>query len=57
MQQSHKHLQEFVPAYNFAKKLKSIKFKTPFEFLIEEYKINPKVFYKNPFHYSRGLNK
>jgi len=52
-----KHLQEFILAYNFAKKLKSIKFKTPFEFLIEKYKIIPEVFYQNPLHYSRGLNK
>jgi len=36
--------------------LKTLKFKTPFDFLIERYKIIPKVFYKNPLHYSRGLN-
>jgi transposase InsO family protein len=54
--QLEKHLQEFIFAYNFVKRLKSLKFKTPFDFLIERYKIIPKVFYKNPLHYSRGLN-
>jgi transposase InsO family protein len=54
--QLEKHLQEFIFAYNIAKRLKTLKFKTPFDFLIEKYKIIPKVFYKNPLHYSRGLN-
>jgi transposase-like protein len=54
--QFEKHLQEFILAYNFAKKLKSLNFKTPFEFLIEEFKKTPKVFYQNPVRYSRGLN-
>jgi len=54
--QLEKHLQEFIIAYNLTKKLKSIKFKTPFEFMVENYKKEPKLFYKNPFHYSLGLN-
>jgi transposase InsO family protein len=52
-----KHLNQFILAYNFAKKLKTLKFKTPFEFLTEKFKNNPKIFYQNPNHYSRGLNK
>jgi transposase InsO family protein len=55
-QQLEKHLQEFIFAYNFAKRLKTLKFKTPFDFLIDQHKILPKVFYKNPLHYSNGLN-
>ena len=51
-----KHLNQFMLAYNFAKKLKSLAFKTPFEFLIQEFKKNSKVFHQNPVHYSRGLN-
>ena len=51
-----RHLNQFMLAYNFAKKLKSLAFKTPFEFLIQEFKKNPKVFHQNPVHYSRGLN-
>jgi len=56
MEQLEKHLQEFLLVYNFSKKLKALKFKTPFEFLIQEFKNNPKVFYQNPVHYSGGLN-
>jgi len=56
IEQFEKHLQEFLLVYNFAKRLKSLKFKTPFEFLTEKFKKNPKVFYQNPIHYSRGLN-
>lgn len=54
--QFEKHLQEFILAYNFAKKLKSLNFKTPFGFLIEKFKNNPTLFYQNPDHYLRGLN-
>ena len=54
--QFEKHLQEFLLVYNFAKKLKSLKFKTPFEFLTEKFKNNPGIFYQNPDHYLRGLN-
>jgi transposase-like protein len=57
IEQLEKHLQEFLLAYNFAKKLKSIKFKTPLEFLIEEYRIDASLFYRNPCHYLGGLNK
>ena len=55
--QFEKHLQEFILVYNFAKRLKSLKFKTPFEFLAEKFKNNPTLFYQNPDHYSRGLNR
>ena len=50
------YLQEFIHTYNIAKRLKTLKFKTPFDFLIEQYKIIPEVFHKNPLHYSKGLN-
>tara|TARA_B110000259_G_C14003213_1_gene397024 strand:+ start:478 stop:1437 length:960 start_codon:yes stop_codon:yes gene_type:complete len=50
------YLQEFIHTYNLAKRLKTLKFKTPFDFLIEQYKIIPEVFHKNPLHYSKGLN-
>ena len=56
LEQLQQHLKQFMLVYNFAKKLKSLKFKTPFEFIIEQYKIHPKLFHQNPYHYSRGLN-
>ena len=54
--QLEKHLQEFILVYNFAKRLKFLKFKTPFEFLAEKFKNNPTLFYQNLDHCSRGLN-
>ena len=54
--QFEKHLHEFILVYNFAKRLKSLKFKTPFEFLAEKFKNKPTLFYQNPEHYSMGLN-
>jgi len=51
------HLHDFLMAYNYARKLKSLKFLTPFEKLREEYKLSPKNFLKNPDHYLTGLNK
>jgi transposase InsO family protein len=54
--QFEKHLQEFVLVCNFAKRLKSLKFKMPFEFLAEKFKNNPTLFYQNPDYYSKGLN-
>lgn len=51
-----KHLQEFLLAYNFAKKLKSINYKTPMEFLSEKYKEIPKVFNVKPCHYAGGFD-
>ena len=53
--QFEKYLQEFVLVYNFAKRSKSLKFKTPFEFLAEKFKNNPTLFCQNPDHYSKGL--
>ena len=56
LEQLQTHLDQFLLAYNFAKRLKSLKFKTPFGFVTEQYKMSPKVFHQNPHHYSRGLN-
>ncbi len=54
--QLREHLQAFIDAYNFAKKLKAIKGLTPWEFIIKEWKSNPKSFIikLNPFN--MGLN-
>ena len=52
-----KHLEDFMLVYNFSKKLKALKYKTPFEFMVQKYQEFPKLFYQNPLHYSRGLNR
>lgn len=50
------HLQTFVSAYNCAKHLKSLKLKTPLEFLNERFLNMPVLFKRNPHHYYLGLN-
>jgi len=50
------HLQTFVVAYNCAKHLKSLKLKTPLEFLTEKFLNKPILFRRNPHHYYLGLN-
>ena len=50
------HLQAFLMAYNYAKKLKALRFLTPYEKIIEDWKTNPELFYINPLHFKTGLN-
>jgi transposase InsO family protein len=54
-QQLRQHLQTFINAYNFAKKLKSINGLTPYEFIINSWKSNPASFRINTPHYNAGL--
>lgn len=54
--QLKQHLHDFLNAYNFAKKLKSLKFITPMEKILHEWKNKPSLFHANPNHYSMGLN-
>ena len=50
------NLHDFLNFYNCSKKLKSLNRKSPFTFIKEKYKINPKIFTKNPDHHCVGLN-
>ena len=50
------HLQAFIDAYNFAKRLKSLNGLTPWEFIIKEWKSKPKLFRIKPNPYNMGLN-
>lgn len=50
------HLDAFVGAYNFAKRLKTLKGLTPFEFIVQQWTKQPKRFSKHPDHLSLGLN-
>ena len=55
-QQLRQHLYAFVNAYNFAKRLKSLKGLTPYEFIIKLWKSEPNRFKVNPNHHNMGLN-
>ena len=52
-----RHLNDFLLAYNFARRLKALKGKTPWQFLEEQYTKNPRLFYKNITTFTKGLIK
>jgi transposase len=52
-----KHLARFLNYYNFEKKLKSLKFKSPYDKILERYKEKPNLFLGNPYGYCVGLNR
>lgn len=43
-------------AYNFAKRLKTLKGLTPYEFICKTWTKEPERFRINPIHHSVGLN-
>lgn len=50
------HLKTFLDAYNCAKRLKTLKGRTVFEFIFEKYDAEPERFTRRPDHYTPGLN-
>jgi transposase-like protein len=50
------HLAAFVDAYNFGKRLKTLKGRTPFEYIVECWTKEPNRFIVDPTHHSPGLN-
>lgn len=58
--QSHdelkKHLHTFLMAYNFAKRLKTLKGLTVYEYICKRWTIEPERFTINPVHHTLGLN-
>ncbi len=53
--QLNQHLYDFVNAYNFAKRLKTLKGLTPYEFIIQCWQKQPQSFIFNPIHHNMGL--
>ena len=49
------HLQAFLKAYNFAKRLKTLKGLTPYEKVIEGWQKEPERFIINPLQHTAGL--
>jgi transposase InsO family protein len=54
--QFRNHLADFVNAYNFARRLKTLKGLTPFEYVCKVWTEEPDRFRLNPTHQSPGLN-
>lgn len=51
------HLYTFLMAYNFARRLKSLKGLTPYEFICASWEKEPQRFIINPLHHTLGLNR
>ncbi len=54
--QLKQHLHTFLMAYNFAKRLKTLRGLTPYEYICKIWTTEPKRFRENPFHHTLGLN-
>ncbi len=50
------HLQNFVNAYNFARRLKTLRGLTPYEFICKAWTSEPQRFKLNPLQQTPGLN-
>ncbi len=50
------HIYDFMMAYNFAKRLKTLKGLTPYEYVCKIWTKEPERFNINPFHHTVGLN-
>jgi len=50
------HLRDFVDAYNFARRLKTLRGLTPYEFIYNAWTSQPERFRISPLHRSLGLN-
>ena len=50
------HMQTFLMAYNFAKRLKALKGLTPYEYICKIWSEDPDRFIINPHHHTVGLN-
>jgi transposase InsO family protein len=55
-QHFRQHLNDFVSAYNFARRLKTLKGLTPYEYICSIWTKEPQRFKLNPTHLSLGLN-
>jgi transposase-like protein len=50
------HLADFIDAYNFGRRLKTLKGLTPYEFVCKQWTAEPERFKLNPLHQMPGLN-
>ena len=54
--QLRQHLADCVAAYNFGRRLKTLKGLTPYEFICKQCTVEPERFTLNPLHQMPGLN-
>ncbi|HEX8682803.1 MAG TPA: IS481 family transposase, partial [Ardenticatenaceae bacterium] len=53
-QQLREHLETFLLAYNFAKRLKTLGGLTPYEFIFQQWQQHPDLFIHEPSHLTLG---
>lgn len=56
MEQLKKHIMSFLLLYNFQRKLKSVKYQTPYDIIMQKFNENPDNFIYNPVDKIVGLN-
>jgi transposase InsO family protein len=54
--QLRRHLADFIDAYNFGRRLKTLRGLTPYEFIVKRWTSEPERFTLNPNHQMLGLN-
>jgi len=54
--QLRRHVRDWLTAYNFAKQLKALRFRTPFEAINALWNEKPDIFNRQPHHHNLGLN-
>lgn len=54
--QLRSHLDDFIAAYNFARRLKTLSGFTPYEYIAKIWTSEPDRFIVNPIHQMPGLN-
>lgn len=54
--QLRRHLQDFIDAYNFGRRLKTLRGLTPYEFICKRWTLEPDRFIIDPIHQMPGLN-
>ena len=54
--QLRSHLADFLSAYNFGRRLKTLKGLTPYEYICKCWTSEPERFTPNPLHQMPGLN-
>ncbi len=53
--QLRQHLEAFIQAYNFAKRLKALQGRSPYEYIYDKWHENPNIFQKHPHHLTARL--
>lgn len=54
--QLRRHLRDFIEAYNFGRRLKTLKGPTAYEFICKRWTMEPDRFIIDPIHHMLGLN-